>query len=49
MGKIVAVSLNFDVFDEPPVEPKVKRLSYIFEFLESIESRVRCTYSSKAK
>ena len=40
-GRIVAVALNFDVFDEPVVEPKVKRLSYIFDFLESLEAPVR--------
>ena len=39
--QVLAVALNFDVFDEPMVEPHVQRLSYIFEFLESIEGPVR--------
>ena len=40
-GTVVGVALNFDVFDEPVVEPKVKRLAYVFEFLESLEAPVR--------
>ena len=40
-GEVAAVALNFDLFDEPVVEPKVRRLAYIFEFLESIEAPVR--------
>ena len=37
----MAVALNFDVFDEPVVEPHVRRLAYVFEFLESFEAPVR--------
>lgn len=40
-GQVVAVALNFDVFDEPVVEPHVRRLAYVFEFLESVEGPVR--------
>lgn len=40
-GRVVAVALNFDVCDEPVVEPHVKRLAYVFEFLESLEAPVR--------
>ena len=41
VGKVLAVALNFDVFDEPVVEPHVKRLAYVFEFLEDIEAPMR--------
>lgn len=40
-GRVLAVALNFDIFDEPAVEPHVRRLAYVFEFLEDIEAPVR--------
>lgn len=40
-GEVAAVALNFDVCDEPVVDPHVKRLAYVFEFLESVEAPVR--------
>lgn len=46
-GQVVAVALNFDLFDEPVVEPKVRRLAYVFEFLEAIEAPVRDKHFEK--
>ena len=40
-GEVVAVALNFDVFDEPVIVPHVQRLAYVFDFLESVEAPVR--------
>ncbi len=40
-GRISAVSLNFDVFDEPAIPVRVQRMAYVFDFLESIEAPVR--------
>ena len=40
-SEVMAVALNFDVFNEPAVETHVPSLTYIFEFLESIEAPVR--------
>lgn len=47
--KILAIALNFDVFDEPVVEPHVKRLAYVFEFLEDIEAPMREKHFEKRK
>lgn len=46
-SEVLAVALNFDVFDEPAVETRVPSLTYIFEFLESIEAPVREKYFEK--
>uniref|UniRef100_A0A0P6E9S3 Ss-alanyl conjugating enzyme n=1 Tax=Daphnia magna TaxID=35525 RepID=A0A0P6E9S3_9CRUS len=48
-GNVAAVALNFDLFDEPFVEPKARRLAYVFEFLESIEAPVREKHFEKRK
>ncbi|XP_057376385.1 beta-alanyl-bioamine nonribosomal peptide synthetase ebony-like isoform X2 [Daphnia carinata] len=48
-GNIVAVTLNFDLFDEPVVELKTSRLAYILEFLESIEGPVIAKHFEKRK
>jgi len=39
-GKIIGVTLNFDVWDEPPVVLKSK-LMIIFDFLEYVEGPIR--------
>ena len=39
--KVLAVSLNFDVFNEPTVSPRSPSLAYVFDFLESVEAPVR--------
>ncbi|XP_045028498.1 tyrocidine synthase 3 [Daphnia magna] len=48
-GNIVAVALNFDLFDEPVVKPKTHRLAYILEFLESIEGPIIAKHFEKRK
>ncbi|KAI9561851.1 hypothetical protein GHT06_012813 [Daphnia sinensis] len=48
-GNIVAVALNFDLFDEPDVKPKSSNLAYILECLESIEGPVIAKHFEKRK
>ena len=40
-NKIIAVCLNFDAYDEPPVAPPCSGLETIFEFLEWAEAPAR--------
>lgn len=39
-GKLIGVSLNFDVHDEPEVE-LTSQMQIVFEFLETMEQPVR--------
>ncbi|XP_075232512.1 nonribosomal peptide synthetase ebony [Lycorma delicatula] len=47
-GKLIGVSLNFDVHDEPEVE-LTSQMQIVFEFLETMEQPVREQYLPKKK
>lgn len=38
---VVACGMNCDAFDVPLLQPKVKRLAYVFEVLEFVKGPVR--------
>ena len=38
---VVACGMNCDAFDVPVLQPKVKRLAYVFEVLEFVKGPVR--------
>ena len=39
-GDCVAAAINFDLYEEPPLEIEPP-MTYVFDFLEDVESKVR--------